>query len=184
MTARILSTPRFSPDRMAAFATQRAQLNNMENPPVSEDLFQRWIEVAEELKNQVSADAYQRWFKDVTALSVDEENLTLQVPNKIHQFWIEDNYLSLLEAITGLIFGCRLAIHFVVARDVSGEGELLAMRTPYVAPERAMPAPVAPVEPVDTDGPSGVAGLNSRYTFGSFVVGVNNQFAHAACKAV
>jgi chromosomal replication initiator protein len=47
-----------------------------------------------------------------------------------------------------------------------------------------MPAPIAAPEPVDTDGPSGVAGLNSRYTFGSFVVGVNNQFAHAACKAV
>jgi chromosomal replication initiator protein len=182
--ARILSTPRLCSDTMAAFATKRAQLNNMENPPVSEDLFQRWSEVAAELKNQVTVDTWQRWFKDVVALSVDDEKLTLEVPNKIHQFWIESNYLSLLEAITGLTFGGRRAIHFVVAEQIDPEPrEVLSSRIPAAAIERAMPSPVV-VERVDDEGPSGTAGLNSKNTFASFVVGANNQFAHAACKAV
>jgi chromosomal replication initiator protein len=187
MTARILSTPRFSPDSMAAFATKRAQLNNMENHPISEDLFQRWAEVAAELKNQVTPDAWQRWFKDVVALSVDDENLTVEVPNKIHQFWIESNYLSLLEAIASLIFGGRKTIRFVVARQIAPEpGEAPAPRFATAPLERsiAIPRIVESSESTEDDGPSGGIGLNSRNTFASFVVGVNNQFAHAACKAV
>jgi chromosomal replication initiator protein len=47
--------------------------------------------------------------------------------------------------------------------------------------------PVAPpTEAVESVHPSEVrrAGLLPKYTFGSFVVGASNQFAHAACKAV
>src|SRR5436190_2789677 len=38
--------------------------------------------------------------------------------------------------------------------------------------------------PSTEPGPAGLAGLNPRYTFDTFIVGSSNQFAHAACRAV
>ena len=55
------------------------------------------------MKAEVSADTYDRWFQEIELVELDDEELTLRVPNNIYQLWIESNYLSLLRAAIVLV---------------------------------------------------------------------------------
>ena len=133
-----------------------------------------WNQIANTLQSEVSVDTFRRWFKDIRPVSVDEKQLTLCVPNSIHQLWIESNYQSLLQSALMLATGNRREIVFVFDPTPAA-----------VAPEEMEDAPEEPTT-ANTQKPSasGGNGLNPRNTFDSFVVGTNNQFAHAACSAV
>ena len=132
-----------------------------------------WAEVAKTLQSEVSTDTFRRWFEDIRAVALDETSLTLCVPNSIHQLWIESNYQSLLRSALMLATGRDFEILFV-------------FDTPTAASEHE-PEEIQPVSPSAGSAKAAAPvsnGLNPRNTFGSFVVGSNNQFAHAACCAV
>jgi chromosomal replication initiator protein len=133
-----------------------------------------WGAVSEEIRKRISKDGYDRWFAGVEMVSDDGAGLVLSVPNPIHQFFIESNYLPLVgEAVEAVTGGARKVV--LTARD-GGEEEALAAAPPpsggrAPARERAQSAGAA-------------AGLNARNTFETFVVGSNNQFAHGAAMAI
>lgn len=136
------------------------------------DLKSTWAEIASALKAEVSVDTYERWFKDIELVELDPTHITLCVPNNIHQLWIEMNYISLVRGALMLVLGATREIRFVFSGD-------------------AAPAPVAATAPArdtkvaEDEGPEARPnGMNPRNTFDAFVVGTNNQFAQAACKAV
>ncbi len=148
-------------------------LNPESNAPAAASL---WQEVCATLRAEVSQDTFQRWFKDIRAVQLTGSHLTLQLPNKIHQFWIESNYQQILDSALMLATGNGRAIEYVFGAESTEKPEV---------PEAIEPC--GP-EPVETKGPSRnthqETGLNPRNTFDSFVVGTNCQFAHAACTAV
>ncbi len=132
---------------------------------------QLWGEVSETLRAEVSQDTFHRWFANIKAVALDAKSLTLCLPNSIHQIWIESNYQSLLRSALMLATGNGREILYVFDTALPAEP---------AAPEddaEDAPEPASPKAPVSN-------GLNPRNTFGSFVVGTNNQFAHAACSAV
>lgn len=128
-----------------------------------------WSEVSTRIRARVSADGYERWFSGITAAALDGDTITLCVPNPIHQFFIESNYLPILEESVREVVPTVTKVHF---STVSPESELPARQgpPPRVAKEKSAPA--------------NAAGMNTRNTFDSFVVGSNNQFAHSAAMAV
>ena len=141
-----------------------------------------WNKVCEHLRGLVSGDAYERWFRASRLNAVNDRDVEVSVPNEIHQVWIETNYLNELTAavrnVIPEIAQVRLEVHdgqpcngaakemekdvdnwFEASEPISDEAEAL---------ERGLKR----------------VGLNPSFAFGSFVVGVNSQFAHAACEAV
>ena len=137
-----------------------------------------WQEVAKHLRKEISQDSFQRWFEDIKAIRLEPDTLTLQVPNNIHQFWIESNYQSLLDSGILLATGGKLKVQYVF----TPQDPLPA--TPRVQENQADDSeePTSSVTLSKANAPAN--GLNPRNTFESFVVGANNQFAHAACSAV
>ena len=137
------------------------------------DLKTTWTAISKALKADVSADTYDRWFKDIELVELAPQQLTLRVPNNIYQLWIETNYISLLRAAVMLVLHEAREIRFVLA------GESAEVAPVPAAEPRRKPLP-------ESDGvPEPRAnGMNPRNTFEAFVVGANNQFAQAACKAV
>lgn len=130
-----------------------------------------WEEVSTTLRTEVSHNTFERWFKDIEAVDLDDVTLTLRVPNDIYQVWIESNYKSLLDSALMLATGKGRLIRFVFGA------------TPVSSSPAPEPEPDIEPEPnTKSSGPGN--GLNVRNTFESFVVGTNNQFAHAACSAV
>jgi chromosomal replication initiator protein len=135
-----------------------------------EDVSAVWRETLEILKSHVSPDSLQRWFAAVEPESVDEEKISLLVPNNIYQLWIETNYLALLQNIIADVVGSPRAIAFRIKGDADCHVH--------------HPAPAKIQQPAAETRAGNVGAMSPRYTFELFVVGPNNQFAHAASLAV
>jgi chromosomal replication initiator protein len=136
-----------------------------------------WEEIAGNIRPHVSIDAFNRWFSEIELVQTDECVLTFQVPNTIHQLWIESNYLPLVQSATLAVLAGPREIKFRVAEQ-GQEQALMADPEPKV---EELPSTKASEK--ETDG-AAVHGMNPRNTFDTFVVGSNNQFAHAAGLAV
>ena len=136
-----------------------------------------WEEIAGNIRPHVSTDAFKRWFSEIELVQTDECMLTFQVPNTIHQLWIESNYLPLVQSATLAVLAGPREIKFRVA-DQDKVKALVPDTEPK--PEELSATKTSEKE---VEG-AAVHGMNPRNTFDTFVVGSNNQFAHAAGLAV
>ena len=140
-----------------------------------ENLQAVWSEISNALREAVSEDTFVRWFKDAELVALTDDELTLRVPNNIYQVWIEANYLQLLHSAITLALGDRRTVRFAF----SGENPAVSEAAPAAefAPRKEREGKLSGAEPAAN-------GMNPRNTFESFVVGKNNEYAHAACLAV
>ncbi|MDD5350274.1 MAG: chromosomal replication initiator protein DnaA [Chthoniobacteraceae bacterium] len=134
-----------------------------------------WKHIADAIRPEVSGDTFQRWFKAIQLLAADETQITLRVPNNIYQLWIETNYMGLLQSSILKVLGSPRKVRFTIADAVEKEES---------APEEPAPKPAPRPAAAEKPAPASPNGMNPRNTFDSFVVGANNQFAHAAALAV
>ncbi|WP_052574086.1 chromosomal replication initiator protein DnaA [Haloferula sp. BvORR071] len=145
----------------------------------------QWEEVCEALGRLVSKDALQRWFGSSRLVAVEDSRAVVAVPNEIHLVWIETNYMpELASAVTESIEGV-LGVKLVVEDDLPAVKEASPAGDDADLAIEAAPAASSPVGgDVSFEKRLKAAGLNHNYTFESFVVGANSQFAQAACEAV
>ena len=134
-----------------------------------------WQKLSLALKPEVSADSFKRWFSSVELIQADDESLTFRVPNNIYQFWIESNYMSALQAAVVAALGAPREIKF------SATGTAGSVVSESAEVDHGKEATQSIREP---KAGNSAAGLNPRNTFESFVVGPNNEIAHAASLAV
>jgi chromosomal replication initiator protein len=128
-----------------------------------------WDSISKLIRDRVSADGYERWFSGVNIASATNDTITLCVPNPIHQFFIESNYLPIVQEAALEVHPGLKSVQFQAASDSD-------------APPR--PVATAPKTAKEKPSSSVASGLNPRNTFETFVVGTNNEFAHSASIAV
>ncbi|MEM1084175.1 MAG: chromosomal replication initiator protein DnaA [Verrucomicrobiota bacterium] len=144
-----------------------------------------WQEACAELNGLVSQDALARWFSAARLQSVDGQLAAVEVPNEIHQVWIETNYLNELKVAVNRVLPDVREVKLVIREGVDAEPSEAATK----AASNGDLFPETKAEPPSLDE-TGLekrlksSGLNPQHTFGAFVVGANSQFAHAACEAV
>lgn len=149
------------------------------------DVSAQWDAACEVLGRLVSKDAYQRWFRASKLVGVEDSRAVVSVPNEIHQVWIETNYLpelasAVAEAIDG-VRGVKLVVDEAAKAADSDDGSDKQPQFPKPSP----PKSTAPMGgEISFEKRLKTAGLNQQFTFSSFVVGANSQFAHAASEAV
>ena len=136
-----------------------------------------WSKLSTALKPQVSADTYKRWFSAVELVSVTPDTCTFVVPNNIYQIWIETNHMAALQSAIVSALGDPRKIKFAVSADGA------PLNAEDVAPI-AKEIEAQPELPANSGTSSTPLGLNPRNNFESFVVGPNNEIAHAASLAV
>jgi len=155
-------------------ATERIESN--------EDYKRQWNEIAEYVSKGVGEDAYKRWFAGAVLHNISETGVDVMVESETHQLWIETNYMPELQDAISRVFDSSLVVNLIL------EGEEAA---PVADDSEQSHAPVAK----KTKGEKSVdekliekrlkaSGLNPQFNFRRFVVGNNNEFAHAACSAV
>ena len=91
----------------------------VKNPPPS-DRKPLWDDIIAYIKTEVSPDTFSRWFKDLALSEMDDERLVLRVPNNIYQFWIESNYMALVQSSIMLALGGPRKIQFVFDAEADG----------------------------------------------------------------
>ncbi len=139
----------------------------------------QWQQVQEILTKRVSSDAYHRWFRMSRMLAVDEQQVTIGLPNEIHLVWIETNYWPELLDACNQVYGLREIKLMVSEEVVLPTPQAVAAELRLDDREDSLALAEDPLEKRLK-----LAGLNTQFNFGRFVVGSNSQFAHAACHAV
>jgi len=139
-----------------------------------------WESLSAAIRSRVSADSFNRWFSGVSVVSANSEQITLGVPNPIHQFFIERNYAPLMNSAIEEVCGAPRTLVLECAQEESGE---LLSSGNSSAREEEKPSSEKEPQRVGKNSPA-PSGMNPSYTFESFIVGANNQFAHAASQAV
>ncbi len=141
-----------------------------------------WGQACELLRSMVGNDAFQRWFRATEWQGLEDGVGRVAVPGEIHQVWIETNYMPELNMALSQAFTDLREVKVVVggtapeaAAAAAPEGKGYVYQSPAKSPEEQGEALERRIKN---------AGLNPSFTFSSFVVGGNSQFAHAACEAV
>jgi chromosomal replication initiator protein len=135
---------------------------------------QLWERLSLALKPQVSPDTFKRWFSAVELVNATDDSLTFSVPNNIYQFWIESNHMAALQSAIATAFGGPREVKFC---PPSGAPSDLGSNATAIVED--VPPPARDVRASGT-----ALGLNPRNNFETFVVGPNNEIAHAASLAV
>ncbi|EIQ01180.1 chromosomal replication initiator protein DnaA [Opitutaceae bacterium TAV1] len=161
-----------------------------------------WETVKSDFRTLFPEDVYQLWFEPVSCLEATETSLVLGVPNDFAAIWIQDNYLDLISQRLLLAAGHDVSVTFRKApgqdarpggsapasaaddADLSGarssrHGGFPASRQPATGRGRSASGGRS-----HEDRAAAAGSLNPRNTFDTYVVGSNNQMAHAASMAV
>jgi chromosomal replication initiator protein len=123
------------------------------------------------------------WFEPVVCLETTEDAITLGVPNDFAAIWIHDNYLDLISQRLRLTAGRTVTVHLQKSEGSNRHGGASRSAEPTASSRPKVAAGARRVSRVDDRGPA-PGTLNIRNTFETFVVGSNNQMAHAAALAV
>ncbi len=141
-----------------------------------------WKNCLEEIEHQILPENFDTWISPISIQEQQDGVLTLSVPNTFFERCIKENYLDLIEDTLESIADKKMEVRFAVQNgDGNGNGGTATAVQEHPgkpASEQAEPV-IEVVEPAFRD-----TNLNPKFTFDSFVVGTNNQFAHAACQAV
>jgi chromosomal replication initiator protein len=147
-----------------------------------------WETVKCDFKSLFPEDVFQMWFEPLVCLDTTADGITLGVPNDFAQIWIHDNYLDLITQRLRLNAGRMVTV--TLRKNDAAHRPTGAHDTPSArastdgngANGRAR-ATARRTTRYDERGPT-PGSLNPRNTFETFVVGSNNQMAHAASLAV
>jgi chromosomal replication initiator protein len=129
-----------------------------------------WDNVLKNLESRINRQSFIMWLKDTEPLSIDGSSLKIKVKDEVAVKHLNDQYLNdienILEGITGKKYSCE-----------------------FVSGAEADSAVINKINEFNTNKPFMTNNekstlLNPNYTFTNFVVGPNNQLAHAAAKSV
>lgn len=147
-----------------------------------------WNIVKSNLKAKNSENKLlQTWF-DPTELVAVEDNASrrrfrLGVPTELHKYWISENLFDRICAEISAVYQSPFEIELLV----TGHQIPISPENPDALEQAlAQPGEKAPEIKVAVQEDRGVRRdlLNPDYTFSTFVVGRNNEFAHAATFAI
>ncbi|NMB48724.1 chromosomal replication initiator protein DnaA [Candidatus Kuenenbacteria bacterium] len=137
-----------------------------------------WQAVLGELELTLSKANFVTWFKNTFIITEENDQVIIGVPNLFTQAWFEKKYHDLIIKTLKKITNNRVKniIYKIETRKTSesAPGEKIKITEENEGKE--------PADFLLTI--NDVCGLNPKYTFEKFVVGKNNELAHAAAKAV
>ena len=145
---------------------------------------QLWQAALGELELSLSKANFTTWFKNTFITDMNGDNVVIGVPNAFTKTWLENKYHpQIVKAIQNssqnksTIVNYKVISKSTTKNQIKNQGENI---TP-----QAKPSIGENVKENDhTNGRLKPQGLNSRYSFASFIVGKKNELAQAACLAV
>jgi len=161
-----------------------------------------WQAVLGELELSLSKANFTTWFKNTFIVSYDESEVCVGVPNLFTKAWLEKKYhKEIVQSLQNLTQSSVRNVQYRVevrqgTPQIVGNKEQTPISVVIDEPMAAPPTP--PVERTEeyqdatqTWSPShasahgtGELSLNPKYVFSSFIVGKQNELAHAAAQAV
>ena len=134
---------------------------------------QTWHIAQNHIRSTLGSETFNLWFAPLRARTQNQSSLVLEVADNFSEGWLKDNYVGVLKEAVAQASGRQLEIQFEVNAGVN--------------PKVSAPGPQGPTTPepsTQRTAPPILAAFNPSNNFETFVVGNNNNFAHAAALAV
>lgn len=158
-----------------------------------------WDDCLRIIKKNVNPQSYKTWFEPIKPVQLENDILTIQVPNKFFFEWLEEHYVTLLKKSIRQELGERGRLMYHIPEG--GAQDVPAGKTPSARPVlNAKPSAEKDNEPVpgvfDAEmikNPFIIPGikrikvepqLNLNYTFDNFIEGDCNRLARNAGLAI
>ena len=145
---------------------------------------QIWQAVLGELELAVSKANFTTWFKSTSIISKSEGEFIIGVPNAFTREWLQNKYHKNISRALQSVTSERITkIEYILKGNQINDGNLIQdiAKEPASA-MKSQPVVTLNVPRKNGNGQSGCK-LNSKYVFENFVVGGNNELAHAAAIA-
>ncbi len=169
----------------------------------------QWDRVRKRLLAEVGEVEYRTWLRQMSLAGIDGEEVTVRLPTRFLRDWVRSHYgdrLSLIwQSENPGVRRVDIRVGGPASALTAQAANKIGAPAPDYVPEHAMAVSLAPPELLASDdepsaaifglpaaprneerierGPDS-AGLDSRFTFDSFVVGKPNEFAYACARRV
>lgn len=145
-----------------------------------------WDSVLTRIEKRLNRQIFDSWFLPIRFDSIDDQNKTIMlIASRVARDWVGLYYSGLIETVlleldfAGYTVAWKIAENPETEMGPESEEEFYADAQAERQISKANSSPSATrfvdIEPVENS-------LNPKYTFEKFVVGLSNQFAHAAAK--
>ena len=160
-----------------------------------------WENCLRFIKRNVNPQSFKTWFEPIRPVSLNQNLLTIQVPNSFFYEWLEENYLNLLKKTIRQELGTKGQLEYQFLSGTSRQNGAFTS-TSTNSPEAAKASPVTSLSEASIPGvlnttqiknPFVIPGirkmqvdpqLNPSYTFDTFIEGDCNQLGRSAGFAV
>ena len=152
-----------------------------------------WNNVKKNLQFKHSGNDYvDTWFKPTELIQVSEADgektqFNLGVPTELHKYWLSEHFISeIRESISEFFnepFELKISVQDSTAAPQTDQNPAREER-PSTPQTRKEPYEVIQPNKMVRQTRQTSDHLNNEYTFSNFVVGRNNEFAHAACHNI
>tara|TARA_Y100000996_G_C22519343_1_gene641788 strand:+ start:171 stop:1529 length:1359 start_codon:yes stop_codon:yes gene_type:complete len=133
---------------------------------MASEIKQMWGDALSYIRSKIEETAFQTWFEGLEINAMNEDSVTLIVPNRFHYEWLESKYRSLINNAIKSSFGKSLIVNYSV---------MITEKKPDDIPKfKDLKKDIIP------PGYHRPSNLNDRYVFQNFIEGKGNQFARAA----
>jgi len=122
-----------------------------------------WDNILNYIKEKINSQSFVTWFGSSKGVELKDDVLLVEFPNGLFIDWIEQHYFNILEEAINNLNGNKMRLAFKAAKQ-QGDRPIKKKKRFFIS----------------QDGTK----LQERYNFENFVVGKNNEFAHAAALAV
>jgi len=129
-----------------------------------------WETILHEVKQEMREESFELWFRPLKPISLENNILTLQCPNKFFSDWVKTNYGKKIETLFGQKLGGEIKLNYLTLESLTPEKEKKEEEIVILTQKEEVLPPANEFDP--------------RYTFENFIVGPTNRFAQAAAYRV
>ncbi|MBT6254257.1 chromosomal replication initiator protein DnaA [Candidatus Uhrbacteria bacterium] len=145
------------------------------------DTQELWETALGELELQLSKANFTTWFKDTFISEISNDRIVIAVPNNFTKAWLESKYhKDILKSLQRVTSDAVREVNYKVEVQSASSG-------PQSIPVQEVPSfDQNKGFQLEGDAKTNSSGdtLNPRYTFETYIVGKQNEFAHAAAMAI
>ena len=134
-----------------------------------------WKNCLTRIKENVTLMTYNTWFLPIRPVSINDNNLKVQLPNQFFWEWIDEHFSTIVKRTILDVLGGDGKLSYIIA-DEQEQKEEFVKDHPVVQSNK--------VKPIETKRPEHETNLNPRYKFDNFIKGEGNQLARAAAGAI
>ena len=146
---------------------------------------QLWEKCLSIIKDNISPEQYDAWFKPITSVSFDEGVLILEIPSQYFKEHIETRFGELLCKAINRVYGGNLTKLLYKFNQIGDQPDTsVKIRSTHTS-QAAAPRTGASANPVQSVPNEGIdSQLNPRYNFENYCESMSNRIAYAIGKSI